>query len=258
MILRLTLAQIGCGLLLASWLTPRSKVGDSLLRLFLFLAGALLLPLAAVSHSPGTASVPLLGSAAAACIGSGILFHWGAGRPATVGTALATILATGGLILTVLPLRPAPNGSGADAWLLPIDTLTSALLLGATLGAMLLGHSYLTNFGMSVAPLSRLALLMGAAAVAKAAVVLATLAVYGWPPTRVGWLMALLLPPGLLYLVRIAVGIGGPLAFAPLIWHTTRIHSTQSATGILYAALVLVLIGEMTANFLMTQTPFPF
>ena len=111
---------------------------------------------------------------------------------------------------------------------------------------------------MSVAPLSRLAVLMGATAAAKVAVVLTTLAVYGWPPLRVGWVMALLLPPGLLYVVRIAVGVGGPLALAPLIFHTARIHSTQSATGILYAAMVLVLIGEMTANFLMTQTPFPF
>jgi protein NrfD len=71
-------------------------------------------------------------------------------------------------------------------------------------------------------------------------------------------MMTLLIPPGLFYLVRIGFGILGPLAMGPMVWHTARIHATQSATGILYATLFLVLVGEMTSNFLLTRTPFPF
>src|SRR5262245_35197408 len=43
--------------------------------------------------------------------------------------------------------------------------------------------------------------------------------------------------------VRWGIGFLGPLALGWLAWETTRIRSTQSATGILYVVVVLCFLG---------------
>jgi hypothetical protein len=111
---------------------------------------------------------------------------------------------------------------------------------------------------MSVGPLLRMTAVMGLACLSKIATTAGALALYGWPPATHGWMMMLFVPPGLFYVIRLTLGLAGPLALTPLVWKTTRIHATQSATGILYASVVLVLIGELTANFLLVLTPLPF
>jgi hypothetical protein len=140
---------------------------------------------------------------------------------------------------------------GADAW-------SSSLLLGTTCAAMLLGHRYLVNAGMPIAPLVRLAAMIGGAATAKAALLTFTAFARAWPPPSHGWAIALLLPPGLFYPLRVGIGVVAPLLLAPLVWRTARMHATQSATGILYAVLVFVLIGELSARFLQLRTPLPY
>jgi len=255
MILALTLGQIGCGLLLCSWLAPRDEVGDEFLRMMALLAAAFLLPLAAVGAPP---TAWLLVPAAVLSGIAGVLFPRGRAPLSLVLLGLATILAILGIVVPVLPFGRSAAGAGAETWLLAFHSLTSAALLGATIGGMLLGHWYLVNTGMPIAPLRRMAVAMGAAALIKVPMLLAVFGMYGWPPTRLGWAMALFLPPGLFYFIRVLIGILGPLSLAPMVWQTARLQATQSATGILYAAVVLVLIGEMTANFLMARTPFPF
>ena len=47
--------------------------------------------------------------------------------------------------------------------------------------------------------------------------------------------------------MRWGMGFAGPVVAAILAWKTVRIRSTQSATGILYVAMILVLFGELTA-----------
>ena len=255
MILWLTLAQLGAGMLGTTALTPQREVGDNYLRFTAVTAAVLLAPLSAAG-SGGEAW--FLG---AACILSGIagiLLSWGLGRAGVLLLPPATALATVGLVLGVLRFRrPLPEGE-LQSWLLPLDTLSSAALLGATFGAMLLGHWYLVNTDMPGAPLQRLSAFLAIAAVAKLLLLTVNLGVYGWPPSRVDFWLSLLLPPGLFYVARALVGVGGPLLLAPFIWKTARMNATQSATGILYAAVVLVLIGEMIGNFLMIHTRFPF
>ena len=111
---------------------------------------------------------------------------------------------------------------------------------------------------MPVAPLVRLAAMIGVAALSKGALVLLTAGARAWPAPSQGWAIALLLPPGLFYPLRVAIGVVAPLLLAPLVWRTARMQSTQSATGILYAALVFVLIGELSARFLQLRTPLPY
>ena len=47
--------------------------------------------------------------------------------------------------------------------------------------------------------------------------------------------------------MRWGMGFAAPLVATILAWKTVQIRSTQSATGILYAAMALVLFGELTS-----------
>jgi hypothetical protein len=49
------------------------------------------------------------------------------------------------------------------------------------------------------------------------------------------------------------MGVAGPLLATVLAWKTVAIRSTQSATGILYIAMTLVLFGELSALILARQ-----
>jgi hypothetical protein len=61
----------------------------------------------------------------------------------------------------------------------------------------------------------------------------------------------------LFFLFRIVWGIVGPLALSWFIWRTAEMKSNQAATGLLYVALVFVLIGELLAAYLTVATGFP-
>jgi hypothetical protein len=52
-------------------------------------------------------------------------------------------------------------------------------------------------------------------------------------------------------------GILGPVLLSILVLRTARLHSNQSTTGLLYVAVVFVLIGELLANFLLVQSSLP-
>jgi len=255
MILWVMLAQLGAGIFVASWATRRGEVGDAFLRFLALWAGGLIAPL--VLQVTGQAAW-LLGSAVVLALLQASLATAGMGRAGAVLRLPAGAAALAGLALGAVE-HPAYRALGEASRLrLTADAWTSSLLLGATCAAMLLGHRYLVNAAMPVAPLVRLAATMGAAALAKGALLLVTALVRGWPPPSQGWMIALLLPPGLFYPVRVGIGVVAPLLLSPLVWRTARMQSTQSATGILYAVLVFVLIGELCARFLQMQTVLPY
>jgi hypothetical protein len=54
----------------------------------------------------------------------------------------------------------------------------------------------------------------------------------------------------LFFAVRWGMGVLGPAVATVLTWKTVEIRSTQSATGILYIGMTLVLFGELTAMVL--------
>jgi hypothetical protein len=51
--------------------------------------------------------------------------------------------------------------------------------------------------------------------------------------------------------------IVGPLALSYFIWRTAEMKSNQAATGLLYVALLFVLIGELLSSYLTVATGFP-
>ncbi|MBY0231608.1 MAG: hypothetical protein K2W96_20170 [Gemmataceae bacterium] len=149
---------------------------------------------------------------------------------------VSLIVLAAAALLAALVLRE-PNVVGG---------LTSALLLGAAMSAMLMGHNYLVAPAMSLVPLFRLLAALAVALVLRAVADGAALA---------GWAQAhgfdTLKADAMLWLpVRWLVGIAGPAAMCWMAWQTARIRSTQSATGILYVAVIFCFLGELTGMLL--------
>jgi len=64
-------------------------------------------------------------------------------------------------------------------------------------------------------------------------------------------------PDGVFVWMRVLFGIAGPFSLIYFIWKTVEIRSTQSATGILYVQLFLVLAGELLAKYLRVAAGYP-
>jgi hypothetical protein len=125
-----------------------------------------------------------------------------------------------------------------------LDPATSGLVLGFTMAAMFLGHWYLNSPTMAIDPLLRLVALMAAATVLRAIVEGGGLALgvadAGWPDAQAWMFIAL----------RWLSGIVGALLLAAMTWRTLLIPNTQSATGLLYVAVIVTFLGELVALLL--------
>lgn len=119
-----------------------------------------------------------------------------------------------------------------------LEPFSAAAILGALTGSMLLGHWYLTATGMSLVPLERAVTLATSAVVLRAAVV-------AWAQFNAADGTGSLAP--ILIGLRWAAGIVGPLVLVILTRRVLKYRNTQSATGVLFAAVILVFIGEAVA-----------
>ena len=52
-------------------------------------------------------------------------------------------------------------------------------------------------------------------------------------------------------------GLIGPAVLTVLTWYTLKVPNTQSATGILYVAVICVFLGELTSQFLSSRASYP-
>ena len=158
-------------------------------------------------------------------------------------------------ILTFLLLlfaHPSKHVSDVAQWIwLSLDIISGSLLLGSTFAAMLLGHWYLNSPTMKLDPLRWLLVVMVVSLLARTALSAAGFSIhfshggynnaFAWAATAMRWLAGLL-------------GLGG---MTWMTWQTLKIPNTQSATGILYVALVFVFLGELAAAILAYDTPIP-
>jgi len=147
--------------------------------------------------------------------------------------------------------------SSEDSWVAILevgDRATGGLLLGFVATSMLLGHWYLNTPTMKLEPLRRLIILLVIA-------VLARMVVSGagaWMQTNQFNHSGEFPPSWVMFLVfRWLTGLVGTLILAGLTWQTLKIPNTQSATGILYAAVVLTFIGELTSQLMSAETMYP-
>ena len=158
---------------------------------------------------------------------------------------------------TVLPflLTPDHKPSSDLQEALRILALTGiAAMCGVALMDMLLGHAYLTASQMTMAPFRRLNFSLGVVLILRAILSIGvTMLLNSRHPIATLWNIY-----GLYILTRWLVGLLIPGIFVWMAHDCIKRRATQSATGILYVASVLIFIGEIIALYLLRQTGLPF
>jgi hypothetical protein len=261
-IIFLFLLEAGAGSLLMLWILRRFELSISLRRFLAGLGGALAaagLPFGMRACAPPQAGMlgqllapPILGALAllTACAAYLVLQAPGA---AERGKALIPAAAVAGLIGIFAAsgaVGPAPAAALRAGYF-----LTSTLLIGSTLGAMVLGHWYLVDRRMPIEPLRLASAILLFAATARIAVV-------AWPAARfwmergagTGAAEGEWLHLALLWTQRALFGLAGPMVLGLMVWQTVRLRATQAATGLLYIVLIFVIVGELTSHYLYMRT----
>lgn len=161
------------------------------------------------------------------------------------------------ILLTLLTLATAyqssvlPKDSQSTHHLsLLLDIVSSGLVVGSVITAMLLGHWYLNTPTMNLIPLRKLLWLCVIALLLRTCVsgTGTALTLSNTDVTNTWWIFVSL---------RWISGIFVSLGLIYMTFMTLRVPNTQSATGILYAATIVVFIGELTARVLAENVLYP-
>lgn len=235
------------GLLLAT--SPRAVPPPFFRTHCLVILGLLVLSALMTAGVLGSTGAPvffLAGLAFTAYLASAL---WGIGLP-RLAYPLTLLIAVGSAAWLIDQSR-APS---AALWTLAVLTrFASGFLMGAAVSAMLLGHHYLTAPTMTIEPLKRYARCMAWGMAVRVGVALiglgftfSTAAGSALPRPEVLFGP----PPGVLLAARWGVGLAAAGVAVWMAWSTTKIESTQSATGIMYIATILIFFGELTAMVL--------
>ena len=185
-------------------------------------------------------------------------FHHAAGAAAAVALFAQGWLLARAPAASVLGMAVAGGASGAPhgvriAAEAGADFLLSAALLGGVTVAMVLGHWYLVQPGLSIVPLRRLAwafiIVLGVRTLQEA---VATAGAFSSGALSLSPPAGEVLPfPLLILSQRVLFGLAAPLLLAPLVYRTVTMKSTMSATGLLYVAVALVWVGEFLSKYLL-------
>lgn len=171
-----------------------------------------------------------------------------------------------------------------------LNFVTSALLLGSVFAGQYLGHWFLTVPGLHIKEFQKVVKLLIVAIIARVCEVAFTLFItIGLHPHEAVDAMGRPLLPALDSLARLQTDAGGqsllalsgdswfgleffgllllatrvlwgliaPVLLVGMVKKTVDTRSTQSATGILYALCVMVLLGEGTALYFLMQLRWP-
>lgn len=180
---------------------------------------------------------------------------------------LLALSTSGQILLIVFSCRLLADyfhgvGSGVDygpsvaqlMWTLNTGIFASGLLLGTVTMAMMIGHWYLVIPGLAIKWLKGGCLAYGAAVGLKALAVALSLIVgmMTHPFGMEGFVDAFRtdLLTMLFFMVRVMVGLAIPAAFCVMAYRAAAIRSTQSSTGILFPAMIVVFLGEMIGTYL--------
>ena len=159
---------------------------------------------------------------------------------------LGVLSILGMLVLEVTTLHPYPLHT-----ILILNLGLSTLLMGFSMNAMCLGHWYLVQPKLSIDELKRVCLVLVILILAR--FIFGSLSLYsilhGKPEAEI-YKYLLSASPGIFILMRWCWGLLGPLVLAYPIWGTVKIRSTQSATGILYVAVLFIITGEILSLYL--------
>ncbi len=165
------------------------------------------------------------------------------------GFAIAAI-STVTLILNCVSQESLGTLAGNLYWL---SELATAGVSGAAVGGMLLGHWYLTAPTMSTSPLNRVNVWLGFWAGLRLLLAIVAMAmfhevVFAGDASKLTGLSSI--DRSALLLLQWIGGLFGPLACCVMVQRIMKYRNTQSATGVLFVAVILAFLGEMAAAIL--------
>ncbi len=168
-----------------------------------------------------------------------------------LGTAVIVLVAAAALLAAMFATPWGNTNTALGITLAVLDLASSGVLMGVTLSAMFLGHWYLNTPTMELMPLKRLVIFMTCAIATRTIVSgtgLALQATPGQPLDTVFWIFVAF---------RWLSGLLGTFTLALMTWYTLKVPNTQSATGILYAGVILAFLGELTSLLLSVDYLYP-
>jgi hypothetical protein len=247
--------ELGFGVLLAMVLVARAPMGPFFFRLMGTTAVLPVLMAAVLPPLSGDASwtEPFVLAAAVAVLAYPVYSGPVKARRRLAALSVATVAC--GLSLALVVRSAAQVDGGLPLAVASLSALATGAVAGGVGLAMVVGHWYLTIPGLAVAHLRRLNRFTMACMAVSLLAVGATCAVAAWlsegdTPLLGRW--------GLFSLgTRVAVGLVLPLVFAWMASESLKLENTRSATGILYASTVLVLIGTAVSISLQDSYGLP-
>ena len=225
----------------------------------------LVVAVAAVVSSDGwsqTGAIAGIASPAVAFLVQLMAVQLGYRRQQRIAAALGFVLATISASMSAAYILSQHTPETAEAsltittWLSLTATIAiSGGLLGGFLMTMLLGHAYLTAGNeMNQSPFRRLVLLLAVLLLLRA-IFSAIFGIVPWlGAEKTGsqlWMMMIII-------ARYAVGLLVTAIFTWMTYDCVQRRANQSATGILYVAGVLIIIGEWSALSLLDSTGLLF
>ncbi len=240
-----------------NWLRLGNIIGLSMLGV----AGA---SLSIADHIPPTQILLYLGPCFTVVVLQLILTQLDKRTPQRICAALATVTATLACLHWIHIITPQAGSATIGQLDYIIALPLSGMLLGGYLMVMLLGHAYLTEGNeMTQAPFQRLTLILGGILLTRTltSAYFGTYAYYehqentlhglGYDANADVWYITMIT-------ARYAVGILIPAVFTWMVYECIKRRANQSATGILYVAGVLIILGEGAAMALWHATGFAF
>lgn len=254
-VMALVLGETVAGGIVFLWLSP---LWNEVRRGFFKLTGAIIAALAvatwwsaragAVAGSQAGAWVTWLAGAVAVAtlLWLGLLFGRREAAARVIGVATAPAATA-----MLAAMAATADGSPVVAFL---QLLAGAAFLGAVMDGLLLGHWYLTDRGLTRAPINRLAMLLIVSVALEAAAVIAG----GFGPTEPSSeFNPLLTSAGLA--AWIALGMVATTALIAVLIRATlkgaRSSAVQAATGFFYLAVITAVTAEIAAKVRFLPSP---
>jgi len=168
------------------------------------------------------------------------------------------IIGLAGVVVAALTLMPGGFGPLAVVGY-ALNGLLSSAVLGLASGGMLFGHWYLIDPNLPVDYLRTLVRLLGVALIAELAVLFAIMAMLGLAGGHASMqaVATLFNSDSMLLVMRLVLGPVASTILAWMTWQTLKIPQTMAATGLLYIAVMSVLVGELMGRFILFRTALP-
>lgn len=173
---------------------------------------------------------------------------------------LISAVGLAGVVLDSLLFRPSLPPAWAQNVLMPMNFVTTSLILGGFLAGMMFGHHYLMNTEIPKKLLVTMAWILIGIMILRIVAVGTTLAIFREfvrPDSNFLDSLISIQGHGIFFWQRVLVGLFIPAVVVGLIYGTARIGSNQSATGIMYVAIAFVFIGELAARYLFLLSAIP-